>query len=138
MKQKVYAPDIDNYEFEGRSGLFGTVAALFVGPVRLVMRVVHNIVILPVDFLPSYVSALSLVSASMTVLGIIDYLAFHRWPLLVSQLPVFIYGRYLRHRIKMSASSSEGVREVEIDTEQIEAACNSITDELDTIVGKDR
>lgn len=135
--RKVYSPDVKNYSLEGMSGIYGTVASLFVGPIRLLLRVMHNLMILPVGLLKSYSSGLLFVGIVMEVLGIIDYVAFHKWPLFVSQIPIIVIAIILNQRVARAEKRIEKIREVEIDVERVEELCGTIYDELDNIVGKE-
>lgn len=136
LGDKVYSPDLQTFELEGPSGVFGTVASVLVGPIRLVMRCAHNIMILPANLLASYAEGLLIVSAIMLTVGVFDFLLLGKWPLLVSQVPLIILA------VKLKASASKAVvkaqekAEVEIDTEKVEELCNTIYDEIDAALGK--
>ena len=137
LGSKVYSPDIDNYSMEGSSGIYGTVASIFVGPLRLVHRVTHNIMILPANLQVSYASGLLTLSSIMIVIGIFDLIFMRHWPLLVSQIPVVFVALALRKSARRAVISSSEMREVNINTEQVEQLCDTIYGKLDAIVGKD-
>ena len=136
LGDKVYSPDLQTFELEGPSGLFGTVASVLVGPIRLVMRCSHNIMVLPANLLASYAEGLLIVSSLLLVVGIFDFLFLGKWPLLVSQVPLIILA------VKLKASASKAVIkaqekvEVEIDTKKVEELCNTLYDEIDAALGK--
>lgn len=136
MRRKVYSPDISEYSFEGTEGLFKTVSSIFIGPLRLLMRVMHNIMILPAELLASYSNALLLVSGAMAVLGILDYLVFHKWPLLVSQIPAICIALWFRKKASSAVARSEELREVNINVDEVQEMCNEIYKELDSMLGK--
>lgn len=131
---KVYSPDIQVYNFDGNSGIFGTLLSLIVGPVRVVSRVMHNIFILPAEFVAEYGKSLLLTAAVLEAIGIIDFLFYNRWPLAVSQLPLF----YLSYRFmkygKKSAEIADEKREVDINLTEVEEKCKEIYDDLNEIV----
>lgn len=137
LGDKVYSPDLQTFELEGPSGVFGTLASILVGPIRLLLRVMHNIMILPANLLASYADGLFVVGALMLGAGVFDFIVYHKWPLLVSQIPVMILAIKLKAGASKAVASSLEKTEVEIDVEQVEELCNSITDELDAIVGKE-
>lgn len=137
LGDKVYSPDLQTFELEGPTGIFGTLASIIVGPLRLLMRVTHNIVILPANLLASYADGLLLVGAVLTALGVVDFLVFRKWPLLVSQLPVIILAIKLKAAASKAVLQAEEKHEVEIDTTQVEKLCNTIYGELDEVLGKD-
>ena len=134
---KVYSPDIQTYSFEGSSGIFGTIASFVVGPVRFVMRVTHNICILPANLLYSYAGGLLLVGGIAAAIGVFDFVMFRKWPLLVSQIPVIILAYWLRKTSSQAVQRSEEKTDVEIDTKQIEDLCSGIYDEINREMGKD-
>lgn len=134
---KVYSPDIQSYSFEGSSGVFGTIASFIVGPIRFVVRVTHNICILPADLLYSYAGGLMLVGGIVCSIGVLDFVVFHKWPLLVSQIPVIILAWWLRKTSSQAVQRSEEKTDVEIDTKQIEDLCSGIYDEINSELGKD-
>lgn len=138
LGDKVYSPDLQTFELEGPSGVFGTLASVLVGPIRLLMRVMHNIMILPANLLASYADGLFIVGALMLGAGVFDLLVYGKWPLLVSQIPVMILAVKLKAGASKAVKSSTEKTEVEIDVEKVEELCNSITAELDSIIGKER
>lgn len=136
LKRKVYSPDIQEFSFEGMNGLLSIIFSLLIGPIRLLMRVMHNIMILPAELLASYANSLLLVSGSMMVLGIIDYLLYHKWPLLVSQIPTICIALWFRKKASSAVARSEELREVNINVEEVQEMCGKIYDELDSMLGK--
>lgn len=133
---KVYSPDLQTFSLEGRSGIFGTLASLIVGPIRVISRVAHNVMILPADLLASYAEGLLIVGVVLEVIGIADYVFWHKWPLMVSQLPVIASAIHLKAKAKKAIVIAETKHEVEIDLDQVTELCNTIYQELDAIVGK--
>lgn len=134
-KLKVYSPDLQSFSLEGRSGIFGTLASLIVGPIRVISRVAHNVMILPADLLASYAEGLLITGIIFELLGIVDYIFFDKWPLLVSQVPVIASALHLKAKARRAIVISETKHEVEIDTDQVTELCNTIYGELDAIVG---
>lgn len=134
---KVYSPDIKPFSLEGKSGLFSTIASFLVGPVRLLLRVMHNIMILPADLLSDYANGLILVSGIFGAVGLLDLLIFRRWPLLVSQIVTAALGLYWRQKAEHAVVVAMEKNEVDIDTAQVNDLCNEIIGELDELVGKE-
>lgn len=136
-ESKVYSPDMQTYEFEGKSGLFGTIASIIVGPVRIIMRVLGNIMVLPAELMVSYAEGLLVVSGVLLAIGVFDFIAYGKWPMLVSQIPALILAFKLRAKSASVVKTMEVKSEVQIDTKQVEELCNGIVEELDQIVRKD-
>lgn len=137
LGDKVYSPDLQTFELDGPTGAYGMIASLFVGPLRLLTRVVHNVMILPADLLSSYASGLFVTSSVLLVIGIIDLVLYHKWPLVVSQIPVLAISVYLSNKAKAAVVKANVKAEVEIDDEQVEELCNSLIPELDKIMEGD-
>ena len=131
---KVYSPDIKPYSFVGRSGVFGTLLSIIVAPIRIVTRVMHTIFILPANMQEAYADSLMLISLMMAALGVLDLLFYHKWPLLVSQIPAFYYSTRLKKQAKQSTAIASVKREVDIDYDGVEELCESIYDDLEKIV----
>lgn len=136
-ENKVYSPDMQVYEFEGKTGLFGTIASIVVGPVRLIMRVLGNIMVLPTRLMLSYSEGLLIVSGMLLFIGAIDIIVYGKWPLLVSQIPALILALRLRAKSILLTKTIDIKSEVQIDTKQVEDLCNSAIVEFDAIIGKD-
>ena len=136
-ENKVYSPDMQVYEFEGKTGLFGTIASIVVGPIRLIMRVLGNIMVLPTRLMLSYSEGLLIVSGILLFIGAIDIIVYGKWPLLVSQIPALILALRLRAKSISLTKTIDVKPEVQIDTKQVEDLCNNAIAELDTIIGKD-
>lgn len=137
LKDYVYSPDLKNRSLEGQEGAFNTIASFLVGPVRLLLRVVHNIFILPSDMLLEYANGVFLVGVVMLAVGVFDYIAYRRWPLMVSQVIVLFIAFWMRKRAVSGIEAAKAKREVELDTAQVEEFCDQIYGELNTIIGKD-
>lgn len=135
---KVYSPDVTPYSFEGRSYFFGTLVSFVVAPIRLLSRVMHNIFILPANLQEGYASALLLVSGVLMALGVLDLFIFHKWPLLVSQIPALLYAMRLRRHANLSQRAAADLRKVEIDEEAVEEAAGEIYDEFSKILEDDK
>ena len=73
----------------------------------------------------------------MTGLGVVDYLLYKKWPLLVSQVPVWIFSLHLKRKAARAVEISKQKREVELDTSKVSELCNQIYTELDAIIGKE-
>ena len=80
---KVYSSDLQTFSLEGTSGIFGTVASLLVGPIRLLSRVTNNIMVLPANLLESYADGVVVIGAILAALGVVDWLVFDKWQLLI-------------------------------------------------------
>lgn len=132
--QKVYSPDIKPYSFEGRSGIFGTLLSFIVAPIRITTRVMHTVFILPANMQETYAGSLFVVSGVMCGLGLFDLILYHKWPLLVSQIPCIYYATRLKKQAQRSAEIASAKREVDIDFEQVETLCNTVYNELENIV----
>lgn len=132
---KVYSPDLQTFSLEGRSGIFGTIASIVVGPIRLLSRVSHNIMILPAGLLGSYAEGLLFVGVVVTLLGVVDLVFFRKWPLLVSQLPVLLAAVHFKAKARKAVVIAETKHEVEIDNAQVEDLCDQIFTELDAKLG---
>lgn len=135
--RKVYSPDITPYSMEGKSGVFGTLISLFVAPIRIVSRVMHNIFVLPANLVKDYANSLLVVGIVLEIIGVIDLLLFQKWPLCVSQVPVIWYALQLKNQAAKSVIVATKKREVDIDTEEVEELCNTIYKELDNIIKED-
>ena len=134
--KKVYSPDVSNYELDGETTVFKTASSLLVGPVRIVSRVMHNIMILPANLLASYAQGLLMVSAVMFLLGVVDYIVFQKWPLLISQVPAMLLALHLSKKAKRAIEVAQDKREVDINDAEVVEMCNGIYDELDAVIGE--
>ncbi len=132
--QKVYSPDIKPYSFEGRSGVFGTLLSFIVAPIRITTRVMHTIFILPANMQETYANGLFWVSAIMLVLGLADLVLYHKWPLVVSQIPCLYYAVKLKGQASLSTQKAQAKREVDINFDEVETLCNTVYDDLEKIV----
>lgn len=132
-KIKVYSPDITPYSLEGRSGVFGTLVSIFVGPVRIVSRVTHNILVLPANLRLDYANSLITVGFGMLGLGVVDLTLYKKWPLIVSQIPILYYAFRLRKQARKSVTVATQKREVDIDVKEVEVLCNTIFQDLKDI-----
>lgn len=130
QKRKVYSPDITPYSFEGRGGLFHTIAYFIVSPFRLISRVMHNIFVMPANIQDEFAEGLLVVAACVSVLGLIDLLVYHKWVLLVSQLPLFPIAIKVRKNALEAKEIASTSRTVDIDTEQVSALVEGVYDEL--------
>lgn len=138
LGDKVYSPDLQTYELEGPTGVFGTIASLVVGPIRIVSRVMHNLMVLPANLLDDYARGLFLVSAIFTAVGFADLIVFRKWPLLVSQFPALAISAVLMKKTSRAVTVAAQKREVEIDDQQVQDLANSLFKELDVVVGKEQ
>ena len=129
-----YAPDIEIFDLEGSAGIVNTLISFVVGPVRLVLRVTHNIMTLPAPMLYSFANSLLLVSTIFGAIGLLDFLVYKKWPLLVSQVISALVAILIRQKTAASVDFDEIVREVEIDNEQVEELVGSLYDRIDTKV----
>lgn len=131
---KVYSPDITHYGLEGMSGVVNTISSIMVAPIRLSMRVMHNIFVLPANLQSAYAESLLFVCFAMCIFGVVDLFLFGKWVLLVSQLPLVIYAIRLKSQAKISVNVFERKQEVEINIDEVESLCNTVYDELDTVL----
>lgn len=138
LGDKVYTPDLQTYELEGPTGIFGTVASILVGPLRLVLRVVHNIMILPAHLLRVYAEGLFIASSTFAVIGLLYWIFTGRWFLFVSELPMIGVAFLINKRALNAMQVAEEKRKVEINTKQVEELCNSIYEELDAAQGEEK
>lgn len=132
--RKVYSPDIQPYSFEGKGWVLGTFASIVVAPIRLVSRIMHNIMVMPADLQVEYAQGLLVVAGAVTALGAIDLLFFHKWVMLLSQLPLFPVALKLRASALKASSASKELRHVDVDRKQVEELTETIYDDLDKIV----
>lgn len=135
LGDKVYSPDLQTFELEGASGVFGTLASIIVGPIRIMTRVTHNIFVMPATLQVSYANSLLVISALLALVGLFEILVFRKWPLLVSQIPALLVALKLRISANRATVKSKEKREVHIDREQVTELCESLYTELDNITG---
>lgn len=136
-QKKVYSPDVVPYSFEGESYLLGTFMSIVVAPIRIVSRVLHNIVILPGDMQLGYSNSLLIVSSILMVIGLLDAMLVGKWPLFISQIPVLLYAMYLKKQATLSSRKKSVKRDIEINTEVVEEMCNSIYDDINNVLRSD-
>lgn len=136
-QKKVYSPDVVPYSFEGESYLLGTFMSIVVAPIRIVSRVLHNIVILPGDMQLGYSNSLLIVSSILMVIGLLDAMLVGKWPLFISQIPVLLYAMYLKKQAMLSLRKKNVKRDIEINTEVVEEMCNSIYDDINNVLRSD-
>lgn len=132
--KRVYSPDIEPYSFEGKSGLFNTISFIITAPIRLVTRVMHNLLVMPANVQEAYADGLLVVALLTAALGVIDYIMFHKWVLVVSQLPLIP----LAIKVKKDATAARGAakekRKVDIDKGQISALVGTVYDDLNKVL----
>lgn len=131
---KVYSPDITPYSFEGDSYFFGTVLSFLVAPIRLIMRVMHNIFILPADLQVGYARSLLIVSCIMSGIGVVDAMLYNKWPLIVSQPPLILLALWLQKRAQQSTAKANAKRRIEIDDAIVEEKCDKVLDDINKIL----
>lgn len=136
--RKVYSPDIQVYSLEGSQGIFRVLASIVVAPIRIVTRVMHNVGILPANLMHQYSIALYVVGGIMAGVGFLDLIFMEKWPLLVSQIPVFYLAYRLNYQAKRAIFASQKKREVDIDTDAVEALVDKVYDELDSVFKEDK
>lgn len=132
-----YSPDIDEFSFEGASYFFGLIASIVVAPIRLVMRVMHMIALLPAKLMVVYLRYLIGVSVAMVVVGVVSFIFDGKWIILASQAIVLVASLFLSTTLKYDAEDESSVRQLDIDEEEVEAICNGIYEELDNYFGKE-
>lgn len=130
MDPKVYSPDIKPFSMEGKSGIIGLVTSLIVGPIRVTSRVMHNIGILPANLMQEYSKGLFVCCGFMSTVGILELIFAHKWPLIVSQIPVAYLAYRLKYISERSVTLSQEKREVSIDEEKVESLVNEIYSEI--------
>lgn len=131
LGDKVYSPDLSNFELEGPSGVFGTIASFVTGPIRLVTRVFHNIPILPADLQKEYFNSLLFTSVAVTLIGVVDFVVYRKWPLLLSQLPLIFLSIKQSNKAARVLSQAQVKREVDIDQQQVAELCESVYDKIE-------
>lgn len=134
QKRKVYSPDITPYSFEGKGGLFNTISYFIVSPFRLISRVMHNIFVMPANIQDEFAEGLLVVACCVTVLGLIDLIVYHKWVLLVSQLPLFPIAIKIRKNALEAKDIASTSRTVDIDTEQVAHLIETVYDDLNNVV----
>lgn len=135
--RKVYSPDLKPYSFEGSSGVVNTILSVFVGPIRFISRVMHNIFVLPANLQMDYAQTLQIVSLVLLAFGLVLVIFDGKWSLLVSQIPVLVYATRLKAKAKRSTALAQSKREVEIDLDEVGDLCNSIYPELKNLLEDD-
>lgn len=133
--KRVYSPDIPTYSFEGQSYFLGTILSFLVAPIRIVTRVMHNIIILPADLKEDYAKSLMVTSTVLLILGIFDWVVAGKWMLCVSQVIPLIYAVKLKSSAHQSVELAREKREIEIDMDEVTNICESVYDELNVILG---
>ena len=136
MNKKLYSPDIKVFSFDGPSGIFNIMSSLLVGPLRVIMRVMHNITLLPATLLEDYANTLMITGGALTLLGVLDLIVFGKWPLVVSQIPVLCLAWYLKSKSNRSIVAHRERREVVIDEEALKSICESVYDKIDAEIGE--
>ena len=133
--RKIYSPDLKTFDLEGSSGVFNTLSSIIVGPVRIVTRVMHNIMILPPNLLQAYTRSLQIVGCIMAIFGVVDLVVFRKWPLLVSQIPVVIVATRVNKQASKASAKTRKKHKVEIHYEEVQTLCESIYDEINGKIG---
>lgn len=133
---KTYSPEIKSFSLDDK-GAVNLVAALFVSPIRFVVRVMHNICVLPANLLKDYANGLQLVGFVMLAIGVIDFVLYRRWPLLVSQIPVIMLASSLKKKASKAVSIAAKKDSVDIDYSKVEEILNTVYDRVDNAIGKD-
>lgn len=133
---KTYSPEIKSFSLDDK-GAINLVAALFVSPIRFVVRVMHNICVLPANLLKDYANGLQLVGFVMLAIGVIDFVLYRRWPLLVSQIPVIMLASSLKKKASKAVSIAAKKDSVDIDYSKVEEILNTVYDRVDNAIGKD-
>lgn len=132
--KKVYSPDITTYSFEGTDGVSRTFAYAIVAPFRIVSRVMHNICILPADLSERYADGLLIIATIMSVLGLIDLFVFHKWVLIVSQLPLFPIAFKMRNSARIAIDQQAEDPIIDVDKVKVTEMATEVYDELDKIL----
>lgn len=133
-KRKVYSPDIVLYSFDGKGWVLGTITSILIAPFRLVSRVMHNIFVMPADIQDKYAEGLFVVAGLVSLLGFIDFIFFHKWVLLVSQLPLFPLAYKIRKSALKAKSISKKKRVVDVDYDELEKLAEAVYDDLNKII----
>lgn len=133
---KVYSPDIEPFSLEGELGLFNSISSIFVGPIRLLIHIPHNIMILPANLLEEYAMGLLIVGSILLLLGIFDYLLFKKWVLFASQIPVIFVALSFKKKASFAVEKNNTPREVDIDYAEVKDVCMTVYDEIDSALGK--
>lgn len=131
----VYSQDLVTFDIDGNHSLIFTIISVIISPIRLIMRSVHNIVIMPDTLKLHYYEELLKISAILAAIGLIDLVVYHKWVLIISQIPVILYSLKRIPSLKIIEEKEEvELQEIEIDTKKVEVECNKIFDILDDIL----
>lgn len=130
----VYAPDVMVQELDGKHNLIFSLVSLIISPVRICLRVMHNIAIMPAKLKKEFLNELITIAVVMEIIGLIDFLLNHKWPLAISQIPVLIYAYRARSKVVVAVEKDAEVTEVDIDSEEVEKMCITVYDKLDAVL----
>lgn len=133
----IYAPDVMVQELDGKHNLIFSLVSVIISPVRVCLRVMHNIAIMPAKLKKEFLNELITVSIAMEAIGLVNLFLNHKWPLAISQIPVLLYAYRARNTVVIAVEKDAEVTEVDIDSEQIEQMCVSVYDKLDSVLEED-
>ena len=131
LGDKVYSPDLSNFELSGPTGVFGTIASIVTGPVRLVTRVLHNIPILPADLLKEYYQSLFITSTTLACVGLVDLVFYNKWLLFVVQIPLIGISLTQPKKINKILKAASVKHEVEFDSQRVADMCEKVYDDIE-------
>ena len=101
---------------------------------RSVSRVMHNIFVMPANIQDEFAEGLFVVALLTSILGVVDLVLYHKWVLLVSQLPLFPVAYYVRKKALTAKEVAKSKRTVEIDYDQVEELVSTVYNDLNKIV----
>lgn len=127
----VYSSDMRTFDLDGNHSIIMSLVSLLISPVRITLRVMHNIMSMPNALKQVYVKEMLRTSLILELIGLVDFIVYKRWVLVVSQIPVILYAYRAKSRISMAVARDEEVTEVEIDTSMVEELCGTVYDDID-------
>lgn len=113
------------------------VLMIAVDPLMFIIKMTTHIAIMSAKEREVFLKNMLVTSIIFEVIGVIDLVFYHRWPLVVAQIPVIIYVLRARDKVSIAIERDAVVEQVKIDTEQVEKLGMTIYDDLDRIVAED-
>lgn len=106
-------------------------------PLMFIIKMTTHIAIMSAKEREVFLKNLLITSIIFEVIGVIDLVFYHRWPLVVAQIPIILYVLRARDKVSIAIERDAVVEQVKIDTEQVEKLGMTIYDDLDKIVAED-
>lgn len=130
MDDLVYSTDIQVTDLEGSNALVHSIAAIAFAPIRILLKVLHNIMILPADLMLIYAESLLMISSIMLGIGILNLFFNRSVLLLLCEIPVVLLSLLWKRKASTSVVVSNKRNVISIDTNAIEDVCNSVYDKI--------